>query len=426
LGISEHSVSKNCGEILDFVVRNAKIVGEAKLTDIGIKGDKIAEIGKIKAKARKEIDAKGMLISPAFIDPHIHLDKCMIGDNIRPNVSGTLQEAIEIIWEKKRKYTVADVVKRAGEVIKLATLNGTTRMRTHADVDTIGGLTPIKGLLAVREKFKNIMDIQIVAFPQEGILRDPGTEELMRKAMELGANLVGGMPHHERPYSEARPHIDICFEIAKEFDADIDMHVDETDDPNSRSLEYLAEKTVKENYQGRVTAGHTCALAAYPDEYAKKVIQKVKLADINMITNPVTNLVIQGRNDKQPIRRGITRVKELLAAGVNVTFGQDCVNDAFYPFGKADMLEVANISAHAAQLTMPDEIETVFEMMTTNAARTLGVLDDYGIAIGKRANLVIIDASSPKDAIRRQPDRRWVIKGGKMIAENTSNRKLKA
>lgn len=426
MGISEHSVSKNCGEILDFVVRNAKIVGEAKLTDIGIKGDKIAEIGKIKAKARKEIDAKGMLISPAFIDPHIHLDKCMIGDNIRPNVSGTLQEAIEIIWEKKRKYTVADVVKRAGEVIKLATLNGTTRMRTHADVDTIGGLTPIKGLLAVREKFKNIMDIQIVAFPQEGILRDPGTEELMRKAMELGANLVGGMPHHERPYSEARPHIDICFEIAKEFDADIDMHVDETDDPNSRSLEYLAEKTVKENYQGRVTAGHTCALAAYPDEYAKKVIQKVKLADINMITNPVTNLVIQGRNDKQPIRRGITRVKELLAAGVNVTFGQDCVNDAFYPFGKADMLEVANISAHAAQLTMPDEIETVFEMMTTNAARTLGVLDDYGIAIGKRANLVIIDASSPKDAIRRQPDRRWVIKGGKMIAENTSNRKLKA
>ena len=417
---------KVCGEILDLVVRNAKIVGEAKLTDIGIKGDRIAEIGKTKAKARKEIDAKGVLVSPAFIDPHIHLDKCMIGDDIRPNVSGTLQEAIEIIWEKKRKYTVADIVKRAGEVIEFAALNGTMRMRTHADVDTIGGLTPVKGLLAVREKFKNIMDIQIVAFPQEGILRDPGTEELIRKAMELGADLVGGMPHHERPYSEARPHIDICFEIAKEFDADIDMHVDETDDPNSRSLEYLAEKTVKENYQGRVTAGHTCALAAYPDDYAKEVIRKVKLANINMITNPVTNLVIQGRGDRQPIRRGITRVKELLAAGVNVTFGQDCVNDAFYPFGRADMLEVANISAHAAQLTTSDEIETVFEMMTTNAARTLGVLDDYGIAVGKRADLVVIDASSPKDAIRRQPDRRWVIKGGKTIAENTSNRKLKA
>ena len=410
---------------MDLLIKNARIVGRKDLNDIGIEGERITKIGKVSGRAPKTIDAKGMLVSSAFIDPHIHLDKCMIGDDIRPNVSGTLQEAIEIIWEKKRKYTVADIVKRAGEVIELAALNGTTRMRTHADVDTIGGLTPIKGLLAAKKKFKNIMDIQIVAFPQEGILRDPGTEELMRRAMELGADLVGGMPHHERPYSEARPHINICFEIAKEFDADIDMHVDETDDPNSRSLEYLAEKTVKENYQGRVTAGHTCALAAYPDDYAKEVIQKVKLANINMITNPVTNLVIQGRGDKQPIRRGITRVKELLAAGVNVTFGQDCVNDAFYPFGKVDMLEVANISAHAAQLTMPDEIETVFKMMTTNAARTLGVLDDYGIAVGKRADLVVIDTSSPKDAIRRQPDRRWVIKGGKIIAENTSNRKLK-
>jgi cytosine deaminase len=410
---------------MDLLIKNAMIVGQKDLKDIGIEDGKISKIGKINARASKTIDAKGMLVSPAFIDPHIHLDKCMIGDDIRPNVSGTLQEAIEITWEKKRKYTVADILRRAGEVIKLAALNGTTRMRTHADVDTIGGLTPVKGLLAAKKKFKNIMDIQVVAFPQEGILRDPGTEELMRKAMELGADLVGGMPHHERPYSEARPHIDICFEIAKEFDADIDMHVDETDDPNSRSLEYLAEKTVKEGYQGRVTAGHTCALAAYPDGYAREVIRKVKLADINMITNPVTNLVIQGRGDKQPIRRGITRVKELLAAGVNVTFGQDCVNDAFYPFGRADMLEVANISAHAAQLTMPDEIETLFKMMTTNAARTLGVLDDYGITIGKRADLVVIDASSPKDAIRRQPDRRWVIKGGKIIAENISSRKLK-
>jgi len=410
---------------MDLIIRNAHIVGERGLKDIGVEGSKIAKIGKIAGKAHNAIDAKGMLVSPAFIDPHIHLDKCMIGDAIRPNVSGTLQEAIEIIWDTKRKYTVADIVKRAGGVIKLAAMNGTTRMRTHADVDTIGGLTPVKGLLAVKKKFKNIMDIQVVAFPQEGILRDPGTEELMRKAMELGADLVGGMPHHERPYSEARPHIDICFKIAKEFGADIDMHVDETDDPASRSLKYLAEKTVKEGYQGRVTAGHTCALAAYPDDYAREVIRKVKLANINMITNPVTNLVIQGREDKQPIRRGITRVKELLAAGVNVSFGQDCVNDAFYPFGKADMLEVANISAHAAQLSMPDEIETVFKMMTENAARTLRVLDDYGIAVGKRADLVIIDAASPKDAIRRQPDRRYVIKGGKILAESQSLRKLR-
>ncbi|MBA7507490.1 Cytosine deaminase [subsurface metagenome] len=408
---------------MDLLIKNARIVGRKALKDIGIEGERIVKIGKIRGRARRVINAKGMLTSPAFIDPHIHLDKCMIGDEVRPNISGTLQEAIEIIWERKRRYTVPDIVRRAGEVIQMAALNGTTRMRTHVDVDTISELKPLKGLLETRRKFKHLMDIQIVAFPQEGILRDPGTEELLYKAMELGADLVGGMPHHERPYSKAKPHIDICFEVAKRFDADIDMHVDETDDPRSRSLEYLAEKTVAEEYQGRVTAGHTCALAAYPDDYARKVIRKVKQANINMITNPVTNLVIQGRGDKQPVRRGITRVKELLAAGVNVTFGQDCVNDAFYPFGRADMLEVANITAHAAHLSTLDEIRTVFRMMTYNAARTLGVLHDYG-AVGKRADLVVIDAVSVKDAIRMQPDRRWVIKGGKIIAEGRSIRKL--
>jgi len=408
---------------VDLLIKNARIVGRKALNDIGIEGERVVKVGKIRGRARRVINAKGMLTSPAFIDPHIHLDKCMIGDEVRPNVSGTLQEAIEIIWERKRRYTTADIVRRAGEVIRTAALNGTTRMRTHVDVDTISGLKPLKGLLEARRKFKYLMDIQIVAFPQEGILRDPGTEELLYKSMELGADLVGGMPHHERPYSKAKPHIDICFEVAKRFGADIDMHVDETDDPRSRSLEYLAEKTVAEGYQGRVTAGHTCALAAYPDDYARKVIRKVKQANINMITNPVTNLVIQGRGDKQPVRRGITRVKELLAAGVNVTFGQDCVNDAFYPFGRADMLEVANITAHAAHLSTPDEIRTVFQMMTYNAARTLGVLHDYGV-VGKRADLVVIDAASVKDAIRMQPDRRWVIKGGKIIAESRSIRRL--
>lgn len=410
---------------MDLLIRNARIIGQRGLRDIGIETGRIVKIGEITKRTRKTIDAKGMLVSPAFIDPHIHLDKVLIAEELRPNVSGTLREAIELIWERKRRYTVADIKRRAGEVIRMAALNGTTRMRTHVDIDTIGELMPLKGLLATRKAFKGLMDLQIVAFPQEGIIRDPGTEELMRKAMELDADIVGGMPHHERSHEEAKRHIDIAFDIAREFDADIDMHVDETDDPNSRSLEYLAEKTIAEGYQGRVTAGHTCALAAYPDDYAREVIRKVKMADINMITNPATNLVIQGRGDRQPIRRGITRVKELLAAGVNVTFGQDCVDDAFYPFGRADMLEVALITAHAAQLTTPAEIETVFNMMTTNAARTLGVLDDYGIAVGKRADIIILNAKSPKDAIRGQADRRYVIKDGKVIAESSSLKKFK-
>lgn len=410
---------------MDLLIRNARIVGKRDLMDIGIQGGKIVKIGKIRARARRVIDAAGMLTSPAFIDPHIHLDKVLIADELRPNVSGTLQEAIELTWERKRKYTVADIKRRAGEVIQMAALNGTTRMRTHVDVDTIGKLTPLKGLLATRREYRRLMDIQIVAFPQEGILRDPGTEELLYKAMSLDADLVGGMPHHERSHAEAKRHIDIAFEVARDFDADIDMHVDETDDPNSRTLEYLAEKTLAEGYQGRVTAGHTCALAAYPDDYARKVIEKVKRANLNMITNPATNLVIQGRGDRQPIRRGITRVKELLAAGVNVTFGQDCVNDAFYPFGRADMLEVALITAHAAHLSAPAEVETVFKMMTTNAARTIGVQRDYGIGVGKTADIVILDAASPKEAIRRQAERRWVIKSGKIIAESRAKRRLR-
>jgi len=402
---------------MDLVIRNALIFGERKTKDVGIEKGKIVKLGEVKAKADEEIDVGGRLTSPAFIDPHIHLDKVMIADDLPPNKSGTLKEAIELIWERKRKYTVGDIKRRASQVIELASRNGTALMRTHVDVDTIGKLMPLKGLVATRKACKELVDLQIVAFPQEGIVRDPGTEELMRKAMEGGADLVGGMPHHERSHEEAKRHIDICFDIAKEFGADIDMHVDETDDPNSRSLEYLAEKTIQEGYEGRVTAGHTCALAAYPDDYAREVIQKVARARINMITNPVTNLVIQGREDKQPVRRGITRVKELLAAGVNVSFGQDCVSDAFYPFGRADMLEVALITAHAAHLTMPDEIETVFRMMTHNAARTLGVEKEYGIEVEKPANLVVLDAPSAREAIRLQPRRRWVIRRGKILAE---------
>jgi cytosine deaminase len=234
--------------------------------------------------------------------------------------------------------------------------------------------------------------------------------------MELGADVVGGMPYNEYTYDDSKKHIDIAFRIAKEFDADIDMHVDETDDPNARTLEYLAARTIKEGWQGRVTAGHTCALAAYDDLYAAKVIGMIKEAEMNMITNPATNLMLQGRFDKQPIRRGITRVKELLEAGVNVCYGQDCLKDTFYPtWGREDMLEVGLITAHAAQFTMPKEIEVLFDMPTINAARVLR-LKNYGIKVGNPASLNIIDARNVQEAFRTQADRFYVIRKGKVIA----------
>lgn len=409
---------------MDIMIRNAKLRNKEGLWDIGIENGKIKALANsLVEKAEQEIDAKGRLTVPSFIDPHIHLDKVNIVDVVRPNKTGTLKEAIEIIWDKKASYTIEDIVERAGDVIKRAALNGTTRMRSHVDIDTIGGLKPLEGVIAAKNKFKDIMDIETIAFPQEGIIKDPGCDKLMWETMEMGADVVGGMPANEKTPEDSRKHIELCFNIAEKYNADVDMHVDETDDPFYRTLEMLADETIQRGWQGRVTAGHTCALAAYDDHYAKYVIEKVKNAGIHMITNPVTNLMLQGRNDKQPIRRGITRVKELLEAGVNVSFGQDCVKDTFYPFGSADMLQVALITAHAAQMSLPHEIEKVFDMITYDAAKILR-LENYGLEEGKDADIVILDTFTINDAIRLQPTRLYVIKSGKVIARNESHKEL--
>lgn len=409
---------------MDLIIRNAKLRNMTDIVDIGVINGKIQLISKsIKETATREIDAEGNLVIPPFIDPHIHLDKVNIVDVVRPNESGTLKEAIEIIWDKKASYTNEDIVSRSENVIKMAILNGTLKMRTHVDVDTIGGLKPLNGILALREKYKHVLDLQIIAFPQEAIIKDPGCEQLMWDAMEAGADIVGGMPAHENSPEDSKRHIEICFDIAQKYNADVDMHIDETDDPFYRTLEMLADETIKRGWEGRVTAGHTCALAAYDDHYASYVIEKVKRAGINVITNPVTNLMLQGRMDKQPIRRGITRVKELLEAGVNMSFGQDCIKDTFYPFGSADMLQVALITAHAAQMSLPHEIDKVFDMITYDAAKIFRI-SKYGIEIGNDADFVILNTDNVKDAIRLQPERLYVIKAGKVIAKNKCNREL--
>ncbi|KPL17684.1 MAG: hypothetical protein AMJ92_11375 [candidate division Zixibacteria bacterium SM23_81] len=410
---------------MDLIIRDAQLRHTEGTRDIGVSDGRIVQIAnRIPRKGQREIDAQGRLTTPTFIDPHLHLDKALISEVVRPNLSGTLDEAIEIIWEKKKQYTIEDIVKRASRVLHWGIGYGTTIFRTNVDVDTIGKLVPVEALLEVKKRFAGICRLQIVAFPQEGILKNPGTEELLRQAMKIGADVVGGMPFNERTMADSQRHIDICFEIAKEFGADIDMHVDETDDPSARTLELLAAKTIQEGYQGRVTAVHTCALAAYDDVYAAKVIGLVKEAGLNMITNPATNLMLQGRMDTEPRRRGITRVKELLAAGINVAYGQDCLKDTFYPtFGQADPLEVGLITAHAAQMSLPEEIETLFDMATVNGARILR-MEDYGIEEGRTANLNIIDTTTVQEAFRTQADRRHVIRRGEVIAETETRTKL--
>jgi cytosine/creatinine deaminase len=405
-----------------LIVRNARPWGETGTRDLAVVGTRFAAVV-AGMTADRTIDAAGRLAVPGFIEPHIHLDKVLIVDSLRPNVSGTLTEAIEIIWERKRRYQVDEVAERAGRVIESALANGVTSIRTHVDVDNIGGLRPLEGVVKARERYRHVVTMQIVAFPQEGILRNAGAEKLMWEAMERGADVVGGMPFNEDSPEASARHIDIAFQIAKRFDADIDMHVDETDDPAAHTLEMLADRTIANDWQGRVTAGHTCALAGYPDDYAKIVMDKVAAARMHMITNPATNLMLQGRLDRQPKRRGITRVQELIDRGINVSFGQDCVKDTFYPYGQNDMLEVAFLASHAAHLSMPDQIETVFAMPTVNAAKVLRI-DDYGFAPGAPANIVIIDATSAAEAIRFQPARRWVIANGRVVAETVVSRTL--
>lgn len=404
---------------MDLIVRQARRREETAPCDIAIEAGTIAAVEPgVPGRATREIDAGGRLVTPPLVNPHVHLDKALLGDVMRPNRSQTLQEAIEITWDFKRAYTEKDIVERAGAVLEMAVREGTLVVRAFADVDTVGGLMPVRGLLATRAAYQHLVTMKVVAFPQEGILRHPGSEALLREAMALGADVVGGLPWYEMTDEEARRHIDIVFAIAGERDADIHMLVDDTDDPNSRSLEYLSVKTQREGYEGRVSASHCGALAAYNPTYAAKVIGLVKAAGISIVSNPHISLVLAGRRDAEPIRRGITRVRELVRAGVNVASGQDDVNDPYYPFGRASQLEVALFMAHTAHLTYPDELETVFDMVTVNAARAMRQ-PRYGLRPGNAGDLVVWDAGTVKEALTRQRPPAYVVRGGRVVARTT-------
>src|SRR5260370_23008590 len=290
---------------LDILVKNVALWGTQGLCDLGIANGKFVGLGQAAAAANAALtlDAEGRMAVPGFVEPHIHLDKALISERAPVNVSGTLTEAIEILWEIKRNYTVEEIADRASRVLAQALGHGVTRLRTHVDVDPIGGTRPAEGLIRARERFRDLMDIQIVAFPQEGIVKSPGTEALMRELMKSGVDVVGGMPFNETSPQDSRRHIEIVFDIARKFDTDIDMHVDETNDPMAHTLEVLAELTIANGWQGRVTAGHTCARASYPRNYADHVIGRLRQANVNMIANPATNLMLHGRLDDYPKRR---------------------------------------------------------------------------------------------------------------------------
>ena len=355
---------------MSVVIRNARIRGQKQPVDIAIEGETISAVGpKLPAKGQKEIDAAESLVLPGFLNLHYHADKCLLGEIMRPNVSGTLPEAIEITNDHKRNYDPAEVASRAVRTIETGVKNGTTFFRLFCDVGTIGGLKAARGLLLAREKMKNYATIQVVAFPQEGIVRDPGAAELMDEAIKEGCDIVGGLPWYEYSDADAREHSTSASVLRRNTTSTSTCSSTTPTTPNSRSLEYLAIKTMREGFEGRVAASHCGAMAGYNDVYAAKIVDMVATAGITISVNAHINLVCSARLDREPRRRGCARVKELLARGANVVTSQDDVNDPYYPFGKPDPLECASMMAHVAQLTLPHELEQVMDMVTVNARK---------------------------------------------------------
>jgi cytosine/creatinine deaminase len=414
--------------VLDLLIKNAKLRGKEGTYNVAVESGKITNITKdqIAAKAEETIDASENLLTPAFVNTHVHLDKCLTGEWIRTTADATTgsTDVIPAATMVKKRFTEEDIRKRAGRAIELSVARGCTFIRAFADVDTIGGLTAVKGLMQAKKDYSEIAELQVVAFPQEGILRDLGTEELLYKAMELGADLVGGIPWYELTNEDSVRHTNIVFEIAKKFDKDIHMLIDDTEDPAARNIEYFLVKTLRENYNGRVSAVHCRgALDSPNDTYARKIVGLAKKAQMTIVENPHISLMMYGRNDKFPIRRGITRVREFMKAGVNVATGQDDIDDPYYPFGRGDMLELAYFMCHSAYLGSPSEFEAAYDIITFNGAKAMR-LPNYGIEPGCFADLIILDAKSVHEALRMQSERLYVIRKGKVVAKNKIEREL--
>ncbi len=409
----------------DLIIRHAHLHRRDGLVDIAVKDGQFASIANELSsdRATYEIDAAGRLLSPPFIDAHVHLDAVLTVGEPRYNSSGTLLEGIQIWSERKPSLTREDVKSRVLEEVRWEVAQGTLHIRSHVDVCD-PALTALRALIEVREEVRDICDLQLVAFPQDGIMSFPNGRELMRKAMELGCDLVGGIPHFEWTRDMGVEDVHYGFALAKDFNCDIDVHCDETDDPHSRFTEVMAADTLQQGWQGRVTASHCTAMHSYDNAYAFKLIRLLARAQMNVIANPFDNVVLQGRFDTYPKRRGITRVKELLASGVNVALGHDSIMDPWFPLGKGDMLAAAQLALFLCHMSGYEEINDVFDLITTNAARALRIQDTYGIEEGKPADFLILDAPSAFEALRLVPARLHVFKRGREVARTSPGKSV--
>ena len=400
---------------LDLLITNGTFAnGESN--DVGIKGGRIVEVAsQINAPAEIVYDAKDCLVSPPFVDPHFHMDATLSLGNPRRNVSGTLLEGISLWGELRQKLTPEAVKERALKYCDWAVAQGILAIRTHVDIGD-ERLLALQVLNDVKHCVKPYLTLQLVAFPQNGLLRTNNGIELIERALNLGADVVGGIPHFERTYEDGNRSVTHLCQLASQYGLPIDLHCDETDDPNSRHIEQLAKDTILFGLQGRATGSHLTSMHSMDNYYVSKLLPLMCEADVSVIANPLINITIQGRHDTYPKRRGLTQVPEMLNHGIRVGWGQDCVLDPWYSFGSADMLDVAHMGLHVAHMTSEEDINKCFMMITHSNAQIIG-LENYGLKKGSSASLVVLDAANSHEAIRLRANRLLVVSNGKIVAQ---------
>ncbi|MDY0037565.1 MAG: amidohydrolase family protein [Zoogloea oleivorans] len=403
--------------MFDLILRNCSLPDGRRGLDIGITSGRIAAVeASLPGAAGETIDAAGQLVTPPFVDAHFHMDATLSYGLPRVNQSGTLLEGIALWSELKPLLTQETLVERALTYCDWAVAKGLLAIRSHVDVCD-PRLLAVEALLHVKDKVRPYLDLQLVAFPQDGVLRAPGTLDNLKRALDMGVDVVGGIPHFERTMADGAESVRILCELAAERGLPVDMHCDESDDPLSRHIETLAFHTQRLGLGGRVAGSHLTSMHSMDNYYVSKLLPLIAEAGVAAIANPLINITLQGRHDSYPKRRGMTRVPELLAAGVPVAFGHDCVMDPWYSLGSGDMLEVAAMGLHVAQMTSQDGMRTCFQAVTATPAQILGI-EGYGIAPGCRADLVLLQAYDPIEALRMRATRLLVLRAGKVIAHS--------
>jgi cytosine deaminase len=403
--------------MFDLIVRNATLTDGRSGLDIGIRDGKIAAVERgISGETGRIIDAQGCLVSPPFIDIHFHMDSTLSLGLPRLNQSGTLLEGIALWGELKPLLTPEAVAERALRYCDLAVSQGLLAIRSHVDICD-DRLVAVDALLDVKRKIAPYIDLQLVAFPQDGYLRSPNAAKNLDHALDKGIDVVGGIPHFERTMEDGARSIEVLCDIAAERGLMVDMHCDETDDPMSRHIETLAAETQRRGLHGRVTGSHLTSMHSMDNYYVSKLLPLMAEAQIQAVANPLINIVLQGRHDTYPKRRWQTRVPEMRSAGINVAFGHDCVMDPWYSLGSADMLDVAHMALHVAQMTSREAMRYCFAAVTTNAAKIMQ-LEGYGLDVGCNGDLVVLQAADPIEAIRLKARRLFIVRRGKVIAES--------